>query len=138
MSIGAEHAGDTRPDSHGEALGPWAHLLVAVAFAGGPAAYVFHLLVSYLLVPLACRQGTWVLHATTAVSVAGVLGVGALAWRLWRQAGRRGPADEGGRPSGVGLLAIGGLGLAAFFAVVIVLNGAANALVDPCARPAGI
>lgn len=84
-------------------------------YAVPPAAWMGHLLVSYLLVPPACDRSTVPLHLTTAVFVLAAAGA-TLAGRTLRRSDRR-----------------AGTALGWFFVFIIALQGAANAVVDPCA-----
>jgi hypothetical protein len=98
-------------------VGSWPWRRIAL-LAGPPSAWMGHLLLSYLLVPPACDTSTVPLHATTVVFA--LAAVGAIV------VGVRGVDGDGSRPFWAVLLG-------AFFVLVILLQGAANALVDPCA-----
>lgn len=91
---------------------PWRAVAV---YAGPPVAWMVHLLVSYALVPPACDGSTVPLHVATVVLAGVATGCTVLALR----------GSPGGRTTGVVL--------GALFSLVILLQGAANALVDPCA-----
>lgn len=84
--------------------------------AGPPAAWMAHLLVSYAWVPAACKGSGISLHVTTAAFTA----LAAASMVL----GLRGPGSR--RP--VAAVVLGGI-----FLLAIVLQGAASAMVDPCA-----
>lgn len=101
---------------------------------GGPVAWTFHILMSYLVVAMACRGG-WttelvlaaggavaILHALTVVAVLGALGAGAAAWASWRR-----PETAGHR----GLAAVG-MGMAALFLAVIVVEATAPLFLAAC------
>lgn len=94
---------------------PWRRVAL---FAGPPTAWMAHLLVSYLLVPPACDTSTVPLHATTAVCIVAALASVAL--------GIRSVDARRGRSTAA-------LALGALFVLAIVLQGTANAMVNPCA-----
>ncbi|MDP9019464.1 MAG: hypothetical protein M3N25_01455 [Actinomycetota bacterium] len=94
---------------------PWRRIAL---LGGPPSAWGGHLLVSYLLVPPACETTVAPLHVTTAVFA--LAAVGSIV------VGIRGVDGDGSRPFAAILL--GGI-----FVLAIVLQGAANAMVDPCA-----
>lgn len=87
----------------------------SLVYAAPPTAWIVHLLLSYALVPPACSSSTVPLHVGTAV-LAGVAALAAVRGRRWAQPGRT--------------VAIS---LGALFLLAILLQGAANAVVDPCA-----
>jgi hypothetical protein len=97
-----------------------------VCLFAAPAAWLAHLLVSYLLVPVACRQDTnLLLHLTTVVTAAAAVGGGAIAARTWRE--RR---EEG---AGLTFVALTGLAMSPFFLLIILVGGASPLFIDPCA-----
>lgn len=84
--------------------------------SGPPVAWMAHLLISYVWVPAACQGSTFVLHLATAVfAVAALLSVVVGVRRL----------EE---PGSSAVLVLGGI-----FVLAILLQGAANVLVDACA-----
>jgi cytochrome c oxidase assembly factor CtaG len=92
---------------------------------GGPIAWSLHLLVSYPLVPLACRRGSDLpLHLVTAVTAALALASGVLAWRAGRGARGR---DR--------FMADAGFLLSAGFLVAVLAGGLPVLLQDPCDAP---
>jgi hypothetical protein len=97
------------------------------------ALWAVRLAASYVLVPYACwRNGAWALHGVTLLTLAGCVGAGVVAWRVWRRAGGPAQVETGGpavRRRFMGLL---GMLLAAFFGTVIVAEGLANLMIDPC------
>lgn len=94
---------------------PWRRVVFVV---GPPAAWMAHLLVSYLLVPPTCGTTTIPLHVATVI-----LAVAASASTL-----TGGQAVGGDRRFPTATVAWGGI-----FVFAIVLQGLANAMVDPCA-----
>lgn len=102
-------------------------LTVAAALGLAPAVWFAHLLLSYLLVPVACEWGsTLPLHAATVAAAALAFGGSAIAVRA-RQ-GEEGSARQGAT---VFLLRAGTI-TSLVFGTIILLAGAANVLVDPC------
>lgn len=94
---------------------PWRRIVLV----GGPSsAWAAHLLVSYLLVPPACDTTSIPLHITTAVFAAAAVSSIVV--------GIRGVDGDRSRP--LAALVLGGI-----FVLAILLQGAANAMVDPCA-----
>jgi hypothetical protein len=110
-------------------------------FLVGPVAWSLHLLLTYPLVPQLCPHGLdWLLHVITAVTaLACVVGV-VLAWQAWNRLKEQGPRagadpaaardaawEVGGRgrlsASRARFMALGGIVLSGFFAVVIVIEG---------------
>lgn len=94
---------------------PWRRIVLV---GGPPTAWMAHLLVSYVLVPPSCSTSTVPLHVTTAASAS--VAVGAIAVGIGDLAGERSRR--------VAALVLGGL-----FVLAILLQGAANTVVDPCA-----
>jgi hypothetical protein len=127
------------------APGPEGRLtLLLVGTLGPPALWAARLGASYLLVPYACWHG-WsaALHGVTLLTLAGCLAAGWIAWRSWRgaggEAGGGGAADAGGPAVRARFMALLGVLMSAFFALVIVAEGTANVMIDPCiswGRPA--
>jgi hypothetical protein len=101
----------------------WASLV------GAPAAWALAILASYVLVPVSCELGTRLpLHGVRLVTTAAALGAAWAAFGLWRET--RG--SEGARVRRTAFLAAIGVGIALFSALLIVLEGIANFVVDPC------
>lgn len=87
-----------------------------VSIAGPPVAWISHLLVSYIWVPAACQGSAVVLHLATAVFT--VLASLSLALGIRKVEG----------PESSAVTVMGGI-----FVLAIVLQGAANVVVDACA-----
>lgn len=107
--------------------------LLWVGFLGGPAAWFFHLVVSYSLVRYVCFGGSiWLMHLVTGVSLLAGGAVAWLAWRNWRHTGS--PLDSGG--SGTRgrsrFLALLGVLFAAFSLFLIAVQGIPNFVLEPC------
>jgi hypothetical protein len=115
--------------------GTYLGLALRVAAVFGPmVAWFAHLNVSYLLVPPSCRLGhSWFLHLATVGFALTAAGCMALAWRLWRS--EPGTDLPEGRPAVRTAPFLGFFGLlnGALFLLTIVLAGAGNAVIDPCA-----
>lgn len=106
---------------------------------GPPVIWAARLMTAYALVPRSCEPGgLTAMNAVTLVALAGSLLAGFVAFRSWRGAGEA--ADGDGT---AGLLAgrtrfLGFVGMLSslLFSAVIVAEGLANLMVDPCV-PAG-
>lgn len=92
--------------------------------------------ISYVLASWACvADAMWLLHAITIASLAGVGVLGWLSWHSWRASREPSPAEPGpgdDRQQRVRFMALFGLFSSALFAVVIIAEGLANVLIDPC------
>ena len=99
-------------------------------FLGPPVIWAARLMVAYALVPWACSaEGLLTLNVVTLVALGGTVLAGVVAAGSLRRT-RGQPSDTGWRR--VRFMAIAGLITAALFTAVIVAEGLANVLVDPC------
>lgn len=99
---------------------------LTIAVAGAPTAWMVHLLVSYLLVPVACGQDSNVLlHVTTFLTALAAVAGGAVAARIRRDARS---ADRGRA-----FVALAGMAMSPLFLLLIVVGGASPVLIGPCA-----
>jgi hypothetical protein len=108
--------------------------LLWVSILAGGLAWTLHLLVSYLLVPVACATGrAWLLHGVTLVTeVVTVIGL-VIAYRAWKKIESSDRSQVLGRSSGYKrFLALCGVLLNLFFVVVIFLEGLPVAFLSPC------
>jgi hypothetical protein len=99
---------------------------------GPPILWTLRFMGNYALMPLACSHGALpLLHAMNGVALAALLLLGWLAWRIWRgtDAAAAGSDDLARRTRFMGLF---GMMAAALFFVVIVAEGLANFMIDPC------
>lgn len=117
----------------GEHVGQRALLWFGVL--GGALAWGLRFAWSYLLVPVACREGTWMLHVVAAVALLIAAAAGMVAWRSFRR-DPDGPEAADVRQRRV-LLGLVGVCLNGFFAVVTVFESTANFVIDPCLKAAG-
>jgi hypothetical protein len=99
----------------------------------GPVAFLVAIQANYALVPWACAHHVRLVPLVALGLAAASLAGGILSWRAYRQAGgpNANPA-EGGQPNR--LTALIGIGMAAFFAIIIVFQGAAGIVLDGCER----
>lgn len=101
---------------------------------GGALAWGLRFAGSYLLVPVACREGTWMLHVVALAAIVVAVAAGLVSWRAYR----RGPQDEAvdvrQRRLVLGLV---GVLLSGFFTVVTLFESVANFVIDPCLKAAG-
>lgn len=102
---------------------------------GGALAWGLRFAASYLLVPVACREGTWMLHVVTVAALVMAGAAGVVAWRSFRR-DPDGPEAEDVRQRRV-VLGLVGVLLSGFFAVVTLFESVANLVLDPCLKAAG-
>jgi hypothetical protein len=110
--------------------------LLWFALLGGPVAWSAHLLASYPLVPVACSAGTvMMLHGVTAVTVLIAAASGVVGWRERRRL--RGSEPEGDLRIAhrrACFMAVSGIWLGGFFALVTLVEGLPVLFGDPCWR----
>jgi hypothetical protein len=101
--------------------------------AVGPVAWTAHLLVSYLLLPVACATGlTVLLHMVTLLTALPTAAAGALALGAWLDLTTAAPGAERGSGRQRQWLALAAVLLDALFLLVIVLEGIPNFFLGPC------
>jgi hypothetical protein len=110
----------------GGILALWAGLLVA------PVAWLTQMQVAYMVVTLDCSAGTAPLHVTTVVALVAAAAGGYVAWLEWRRAGPAWPGEGAGAVSRSRFMAALGLLTSAMFFVVILAQGVATFILDPC------
>lgn len=105
-------------------------------FLGPPIIWAVKFMVAYALVPGACSAaGLLALNVMTLVALAGTVLAGVVAARSWRRTrgehgAQREPGQAGWRRAR--FMALAGIFSSALFTAVIVAEGLANVLVDPC------
>lgn len=106
-------------------LAQWAGVLL------GPIGWALNLQVSYTLAAFACED-VWRLsvHGTTAVTLAIALAGLSVGWSNWKASRDAGP--EGDRIDRSRFMAVAGIGLSAFFALVIVAQWIPTLFLEPC------
>lgn len=99
----------------------------------GPLVFGFDLLVSYSLVPHACSTGHhYVLHVLTFASLL-VVGTGLLSsWRLYQRVPGEMPERGDVLMSRVRFLALAGILLSSFSAILIIANAVPRFVLSPC------
>ncbi len=108
-------------------LALWAGLL------GPPAAWILQLQLTYALVPWVCRsQKHWVLHRSALVFLAVSLGAGLVAWREWRGTDPERSTQASDILAVHKFMALLGLLTAGLFSLLIVGQGLATLMIDPC------
>jgi hypothetical protein len=105
-------------------------------FLGPPVIWAVRFMVAYALVPGACSAGGLLaLNVVTLVALAGTVLAGVVAARSWGRAGPE-PGVEGDPDHTAWrrarFMAMAGIFTSALFTAVIVAEGLANVLVDPC------
>jgi hypothetical protein len=102
---------------------------VWAALALAPLLWGAALGLSYVLVPVSCDLGTTLpLHAVRAATTAGSLAAAYGSYGVWRAA----QGTESRVVGRIGFLAFLGIVVASFSALLIVAEGVANFVVDPC------
>jgi hypothetical protein len=109
--------------------------LLAAGMFLAPFAWGSQLLINYSLTPTACATGQpWLLHLVSLAAVLAALGGALIAWRATARL-TSGSTEEGdNREVGRRFLALGGLGLSLFFALVILALELPTWWLDPCQR----
>lgn len=114
----------------GRLLALWTGILA------GPLAWAALLQTNYVLSYVACEQRqSWMLHVATGVAL---LLVAAAAWAAWRAAPALGDDEhesasaEGTRRLRARFMALGGLALCAWFAIVILATAIPALVLHPC------
>jgi hypothetical protein len=107
---------------------------------GPPAFWAVRLGASYTLVPYACWRG-WMalLNGVTVLMLIGCVAAGVVAWRAWRDSGGPAQVEIGGAQVRRRFMGLLGMLISGFFGLVIVAEGLANLMIDPCitwGRPA--
>ena len=98
--------------------------------AAGPLAWAALLEVNYVLSYVACeRRETWMLHLAAAMAMT-IVGGGA--WAAWSAAPPLRGATSAAGEGRVRFMAIGGLALCAWFAVVIIATEIPVLVLHPC------
>lgn len=102
----------------------------------GPVVWAALLETNYVLSYVACEQRhTWMLYLATIVALVLIAVAAVAAWRAGPPSGRlTQPSHEPERTGEVraGFMAIGGLSLCAFFALVIIVTAIPAAVLQPC------
>jgi putative flippase GtrA len=103
----------------------------------GPLVWAVLLQTNYVLSYVACEQGhTWMLHLATGIALVLIAAAAAVAWRAAAPLDALGErADARFDPDRIGLLrfmAVGGLGLCAWFAIVILATELPALVLHPC------
>ena len=110
---------------------PRRHLWGAVL--AGPLAFLLNHESLYLLSAWTCPHGhRWLMHATALLFTLVSLGAALLGWGNWQAVGRELPTTEGGPIPRTRMMGLLGAAFGAFFALVIVAQWIAVALVGPC------
>jgi hypothetical protein len=108
-------------------------------FLGGAAAWKGQLMVNYMLVPYACWHGLSItIHLASLAFLLLALWAGWTAWGSWQETGGH-PRGEGGYDRTVSatmgrsrFMAVSGVIMSAYFALVILGQWIPNLLLSPC------
>lgn len=110
----------------------WNRLLWAGLLAG-PFAWAAHQQVSYSLTQTLCERGhPGVLHLVTVVALLIPAGGALIAWRLWTQMPEVSTELGDNRATRIRFMALAGLALCVFFALVIFAQEIPNWFLGPC------
>jgi hypothetical protein len=103
---------------------------------GAPMVWLTQFLICYALVPYVCHTRKFFsLHLTIALALIIVAGAEVLCWREWKDSGERSPqSDDGGRIGSARLAAVVGLLSSSLVFLLILAQGIATFMVDPCAN----
>lgn len=118
--------GETRFDRPRGFVPLWVGVLLPAA------AFFLNLQVAYALVPVACRDGEVWVHLANLVSLALAAAGGWLSFTHWRELGRDWPTEGAGTLPRSRFLAIVGMVLGAFFALIILAQWAGTVILGPC------
>jgi hypothetical protein len=107
--------------------------LLWAGLAAGPLAWAAQLEVNYILSYVACEtRTTWMLHLSTAIALV-VVGFGAAAARrAWTTVNAEALPPEDPRAGRTRTMALGGLVLCAWFALVILATDVPALVLRPC------
>jgi len=110
-------------------------LALWVGVLGPPLAYLCNHLFTYMMVSWSCATQTrWTLHLVPLLTLIIALAAGALAWRNWKRAGREWPGSGAGVIPRSRFLAMLGMMLSAFFALLILAQWVPIFILAPCTR----
>lgn len=113
-------------------------LALLFAMLGPPVIWAARFMASYILVPVACRNGsTLLLHLVTGAALAATAGAGLVAWRRWRQVGGGTQLDLDGVAARTRFLAVTGMLSSILFIIVTVAEWLASVMVSPCQSGGG-
>ena len=114
-------------------------IILWYAFLGGAIGWKLQLMMNYSLVPYACaRDAGFTIHLASAVSLAVALGAGVAAIVAWRRTGgypfgwEGDDTEDGATMTRERFMAVGGLLMSAFFALVIAGQWIPTFILDPC------
>ena len=100
---------------------------------GGALAWKLQLMVNYALVPYACwRELTILVHLASLATLLLALGAAAVSLRSWRSAGSSFELELGGPIGRSRFMALLGVVLSVYFALVILGQWVPNLLLSPC------
>ena len=100
---------------------------------GPPLLWLTHLLVGYIIVPLACRHdASLIVHGVTATAIVLGAALGLLALGNWRRAGREWPDSSGSVVSQDRFLAAVGVLVSGLIIAALVAQWLPTFFLDPC------
>jgi hypothetical protein len=94
-----------------------------IGVVGGALAWLAFLQINYALTPSACNSGDKTpLAIVTMIALLGTIAAALAAWRSWHHSGANGAIKEGGATRVSRFMAFSGMGLSAFFALVVLAS----------------
>lgn len=108
-------------------------ILLWMLALGPPVVWAIRFALSYALVPLVCLADfIVVLHVITVVTLSTVLGLGWLSSRFWQSTRVTPEHVDDAVMKRARFMALFGMMSAALFTLVIIAEGLANVMIDPC------
>jgi hypothetical protein len=95
--------------------------------------WLIHLLVNYIVVPLACRRDASVIvHAITLVAILGAAAMGLFSLAHWRRIGGEWPDESASVVTQDRFLARSGMAMSAMIVAALIAQWLPTFFVDPC------
>lgn len=117
---------DPAPDRH--RLRP-----LALGMLAPPVIWAARIGASYVLVPYVCaRDATLLLQMLTLGALLGIAWAGVVAWRSWKATSNLDQVEFGGTEARARFMALAGMLSSVLFFAVVVAEGLAVFMVDPC------
>jgi hypothetical protein len=99
---------------------------------GSMAVWAAHYQFLYAIAPWSCSHGTALLHVTSLITLALIVGGIGLSWRNWNSVGGETDSKYSGEVGRVKMLSALGMMVGTFLAVSTIAQWIAVAMLDPC------